>query len=223
MPNGSFLRRGPACADTASPTCENRAPTRGRGLGAIEHGRDAFRRVVRRALARSPDPRECGFDTTDSRIAHPFATPPLLTRSASRRTEDRHLAIPVRERVTRRVRAFVTRSAGGPTPPCDAARSTNQRCVRPTSAQSLESIGHPDQCGSRALKKAGADGGSRRRCALRRSRFSLGTGVLIPPSRRGLEPPLTPLSRFERPRSHEENAIRSSSQGRLAAHRVNDT
>ena len=55
------------------------------------------------------------------------------------------LWIPVRARVARRVRALVTRSAGSLAPRlATQTRSTNQRYVRPTSAHSLESIGHPD-------------------------------------------------------------------------------
>jgi len=94
---GSDCQTAASCAEhrlapiSASPTCENRAPTPCRGLDVMKHERDAFRRAVRRALTRSPDPRGCGFDPTFSRIAHPFATLTLLTRSTSRSTEDRHL------------------------------------------------------------------------------------------------------------------------------------
>jgi hypothetical protein len=80
----------------------------------MKHERDAFRRVVRRALARSPDPRGSGFDPTVSRIAHPFVTPPLLLDPPRGESKTDILWIPVRERVARRVRAIVTRFAGGP-------------------------------------------------------------------------------------------------------------
>jgi hypothetical protein len=141
------LRRCPA-----SPTCENRAPTPRGGLGRMKHERDAFRRVVRRALARSPDPRGSGFDPTVSRTAHPFVTPPLLLDRPHGQPKPDILWIPVRERVARRVRAIVTRLVGGPASRLSTrTRSTNQRCERPTSAQSLESIGHPDPRGFRAL------------------------------------------------------------------------
>jgi hypothetical protein len=98
----------------ASPTCENRAPTPRSGLGRMEHERDAFRRVVRRALTRSPDSRGSGCDTTVSRTAHPFVTPPLLLDRPHGQPKPDILWIPVRERVARRVRAIVTRFAGGP-------------------------------------------------------------------------------------------------------------
>jgi hypothetical protein len=45
-------------------TCENQAPTPWRGLGDIKHERDAFRRVVRDALARFPESFGSGFDPT---------------------------------------------------------------------------------------------------------------------------------------------------------------
>lgn len=80
----------------------------------MEHERDAFRRVVRWTLARSPDSEGSGFDPTVSQIAHPFATPPLLLDRPHGQPKTDILGIPVRARIARRVRAIVTRSAGGP-------------------------------------------------------------------------------------------------------------
>jgi hypothetical protein len=77
MPNGSFLRRASTCADTRRATRENQAPTRWRGLGDIEHERDAFRRVVREALARSSESGGGGFEPTVTQLAYPFATSSL--------------------------------------------------------------------------------------------------------------------------------------------------
>jgi hypothetical protein len=137
---------------SASPTCENRAPTKGRGLGVMKHERDAFRRVVRRALTRSTNPEDVALtpllpNCTPVRDA---PSPQLSPPRGEPKTDI--LWIPVRARVARRVRALVTRSAGGPPDVFRRlVRSTKQRCERPTSAHSLESIGHPDRCGYRAL------------------------------------------------------------------------
>jgi hypothetical protein len=118
---GSDCQTAAFCAEhrlapiPASPTCENRAPTPRSGLGRMEHERDAFRRVVRRALARSPDPRGSGFDPTVSRTAHPFVTPPLLqTIDLTVNRSPTSCGYRYAKRVARRVRALVTRSAGGP-------------------------------------------------------------------------------------------------------------
>jgi hypothetical protein len=64
----------------------------------MEHERDAFRRVVRWALTRSPDSRGSGFNPTVSRIAHPFATPPLLIDRPHGQPQTDILWIPVRAR-----------------------------------------------------------------------------------------------------------------------------
>jgi hypothetical protein len=64
-------------AELASQTCENQAPTRECGLDINEHERDAFCRVVRGSLARSPESHRSGFDPTALRLAHPFAAAPL--------------------------------------------------------------------------------------------------------------------------------------------------
>jgi hypothetical protein len=91
------------------------------------------------------NPRDSGFDPKDSRIAHLFATPPLLDPThltANRRPTSCGYRY---AQLSRRVRALVTRSAGSLAARlATRTRSTNQRCVRPTSAHSLESIGHPD-------------------------------------------------------------------------------
>jgi len=195
IPNGSFLRR---CIGlrrhSASPTCENRAPTPRRGLGGMKHERDAFRRVVQRALTRSTNPEDVALtpqlpNCTPVRDA---PSPQLDPPRGEPKTDI--LWIPVRARVARRVRALVTRSAGGPSHVLRReVRSTKQRCVRPTSAHSLESIGHPDPRGYQSfygpVRTAFHDAVAR----LPWSRLSLGAGVS---SRRveGLEPRLTPLS-----------------------------
>jgi len=115
IPNGSFLRR---CIGlrrhSASPTCENRAPTPRRGLGGMKHERDAFRRVVQRALTRSTNPEDVALtpqlpNCTPVRDA---PSPQLDPPRGEPKTDI--LWIPVRARVARRVRALVTRSTGGP-------------------------------------------------------------------------------------------------------------
>jgi hypothetical protein len=126
-----------------------------------------------------------------------------------------------------RVRAFVARSAGGPPWPCDPRGSTNQRCVRPTSAQSsnpsgtlirsasaLPLVAEGNRCGRRfhdAVARFGGQPGLLRRA------FS-SHGAL-----RRRQPPLTSLSRpeqhagsSERPRAH------SLRQDRLTTHFVKD-
>jgi len=185
IPNGSFLRR---CIGlrrhSASPTCENRAPTPRRGLGGMKHERDAFRRVVQRALTRSTNPEDVALtpqlpNCTPVRDA---PSPQLDPPRGEPKTDI--LWIPVRARVARRVRALVTRSAGGPSHVFRReVRSTKQRCVRPTSAHSLESIGHPDPRGYQSFSGTGADGVSRRRCALAVVSALARSGRFFPPSR----------------------------------------
>jgi len=96
-------------------TSENQAPTRCRGLGAIEHERDAFRRVVRAGT----------FVLARNRMAAALTPPSSDSRTRSQRAlsrANRLTAIhrptrvcPVRY-VTRRrhVRLSVARPAGGP-------------------------------------------------------------------------------------------------------------
>jgi len=116
----------------------------------MKHERDAFRRVVRRALTRSSNPRDGGFDPTDSRIAHPFATPALPTRSASRRTNDRHPCGYRHAHVSHGARELSLLDPPVAHSTCYHANgSTNQRCVRPTSAHPSNLDGHPDLVGFR--------------------------------------------------------------------------
>lgn len=101
---------------------------------------------MRKALARSPETKRVSLTPRSSprtpvrdapspgskHLAAPF------TRTASQRL----VGSPFDEHAMRchRLRALVTRSAGGPPVPFDTHGSTNQRCVRPTSAHTLESI-----------------------------------------------------------------------------------
>jgi hypothetical protein len=156
----------------------------------MKHERDAFRRVVRWTLARSPDSEGSGFDPTVSQIAHPFATPPLLIDRPHGQPKTDILGIPVRARIARRVRAIVTRSAGGPAYVLRRKRDRRtkdayDRLLPIPSNQSGTLIGAVSACPPAPLRggSTGADGGSRRRCALRWTRLSLGTGVFFPPSR----------------------------------------
>jgi hypothetical protein len=226
IPNGSFLRR---CIGlrrhSASPTCENRAPTKRRGLGGVKHERDAFRRVVRRALTRSTNPEDVALtpqlpNCTPVRDA---PSPQLSPPRGEPKTDI--LWIPVRARVARRVRALVTRSAGGPPDVFRRlVRSTKQRCVRPTSAHSLESIGHPDRRGYQPfygpVRTAFHDAVAR----LPWSRLSLGAGVFFPPSRGTRATSDTPVAfaaiRTARLRSRLNRFV---GLDRLASWRVNAT
>jgi hypothetical protein len=150
----------------------------------MKHERDAFRRVVRRALTRSTNPEDVAL-TPQLPNCTPVRDAPSPQLDAPRgEPKTDILWIPVRARVARRVRALVTRSAGGPSHVFRReVRSTKQRCVRPTSAHSLESIGHPDPRGDRPfygpMRTAFHDAVAR----LPWSRLSLGAGVFFPPSR----------------------------------------
>ena len=121
------------------------------------------------------------------------------------------------------MRALVTRSGGGPsTRLATRARSTNQRYLRPTSAHSLESIGHPDRCGYQALfgpVRTALHGvvarfrglGSRSERAFCSRRVE------------GLEPRLTPLSPpgGQTPARLRARLCSPNSQDRFASQRVN--
>jgi hypothetical protein len=190
----------------------------------MEHERDAFHRVVRSTLARSPDQRGGGFDPNVSPIAHPFATPPLLLDRPHGQPKTDILWIPVRERFAVRVRAIVTRSAGGP---AHVFRRTQDRRTRDAYDRLLPNpsnqsgtlimlvsasatIAGVDRCGRRfttplraSVVSALARNGRCLPAETREARATSDTPVVL--------------------RSAELPRGRSSNRDRLAAHRVNDT
>jgi len=140
--------------NTASHTCENQAPTQGRGLGAKKHGRNAFCRVDARStlfVAFSMGAKGFGCDTV---VLHSRTR---SRRSLSDRIPSRWFDDRCEHRyVTRRrhVRAFVTRSAGGPAQGLSTERDQRTKDTYDRLLpKSLESIGHPDPRGFRLLAR----------------------------------------------------------------------
>jgi hypothetical protein len=137
-----------------------------------------------RTLTRSQGLGGDGCDPNRPRIAHPFATPPP-------RFEPPHGGSPIDPSPERFVMrrhhagAHVTRPAGGRFRLATQAIGGTE--MRTTDfCPFLEYIGHSDPCGSRALRsisrsirRTGADGVSRRRCALRWSRSASDERVLL--------------------------------------------
>jgi hypothetical protein len=130
-----------ASITTSVLTHENRAPL---SMARFRRHRetDGTRAVVsfNNVLAHAAGSEGLGFDTLvlDSRTRSRRSLSARLCLAAFRGP----LANCHRYAMRRhRVRAFVARSAGGPPWPCDPRGSTNQRCVRPTSAQSSNPSG----------------------------------------------------------------------------------
>lgn len=142
MPNGSFLRRrhrlAPMCGQSTS---ENRAPTSRRGLGVAKHGRDAFHRVVTNRAMRHSRNEGSGCDPTGS-VSRTRSRRPLPFRGSLRSDSLAHLSASTRH-------VTFAWELSSLDPPVARSRlatlcgSTNQRCVRPMSAQSLEWIRAP--------------------------------------------------------------------------------